>query len=85
MAVASPSRASASATASVGRQSTWWCGSWGSPACVSLAAACVSAAAVMVPPFKASVFASTAMPRVDSLGQTTVWAKVSAGVPVPPS
>ena len=37
----------------------------------------------MAPPFSSKVFASTAMPWVETLGSATVWAKVSVAVPLP--
>ena len=76
-----PSCASASATESSGRQSTLCLGSWSSPGCASVASA--PDAERMVPPSSASEFSSTAIPCVDQLGSTTVWAKTSSVVPEP--
>ena len=39
----------------------------------------------IVPPSSASVFASTAIPRVEMLGSTTSCAKVRLSVPEPPA
>ena len=81
-----PSRARASATESAGRQSTLCRASCASPACPSAAAAPV-AAETIVPPSSSSESASTAIPRGEKFGSTTVCAKVSdsTAVPVAPS
>ena len=64
------------------RQSTLCVASWGSPTCVRLASA-PDAAERMAPPRSASVFPSTAMPRVDRFGSTTSCANTSDAVPEP--
>ena len=65
-----------------GRQSTLCAGLWPRPACDRAASAPV-AAERMVPPFNASVSASTATPRVEMLGSATLCANTSAAVPLP--
>ena len=77
-----PSRARASATETAGRQSTLCAGSWPRPACPSAAASPVAAERI-VPPPRTSESASTAIPRGDQFGSTTVQAKVSASTAVP--
>ena len=57
------------APAGASRQSTLCAGSWPRPWWRSVAAP--PAESAMDPPFNCSVFASTAMPRVDSFGLAT--------------